>query len=236
MMAERITLPLSLRRAFKRMSPAHIASTLISARTIKRFADSVGMVYFGHVDQRQDDHKPIRGHTTSNTHIDSNYCVGRIKDYDCLLVTRNDTRLINGYLRHYHWLVMSVELHSVVNIPHMYVGYHANEAEYAHAPGSLPVVYVPQRQSYPHEFVQHYVLHGSSAHAMEIGALINKNVADVLLSHFGGASVEIIQKTLYVYIDTPKPTEQQLQSILSNTVWLAETIDTAIEYWQQQAA
>ena len=70
------------------MTPRHIVRSRMTSSAVRKFADSLGMVYFGLVNQRNDEHRLVRGHTVSATHRDDNYCVGTIRGYDtCLLYT-----------------------------------------------------------------------------------------------------------------------------------------------------
>jgi hypothetical protein len=49
---------------------------------LRRFSKKLGFVYFGNVDQHDDEHEVIRGLTVSTTHKDAHYAVGSFDDYD----------------------------------------------------------------------------------------------------------------------------------------------------------
>ena len=72
------------------MTPAHAVRTRLAKKTIQNFADQVGMVYFGYADQHGDDHRLVRGHTVSYTHVDNHVCVGSVRGYDATMLIRND--------------------------------------------------------------------------------------------------------------------------------------------------
>ena len=73
-------------------------------------AEKVGLVYFGYVDQRDDDHRLIRGHTVSQTHQDNHYCIGTVRGYDVMLALRNDViRTRSGKDERCHWLIYAID-------------------------------------------------------------------------------------------------------------------------------
>ena len=101
-MVRRIT-ELRFKRALRHSRPSHLLRKRQQRGAIESFADKAGLVYFGYVDQRDDDHRLIRGHTVSATHQDNHYCIGTVRGYDVMLVLRNDvvrvpsgTRLLSG--------------------------------------------------------------------------------------------------------------------------------------------
>lgn len=51
----------------------HSVSARSRGAVLKKFAHKIGLVYFGVVDQHQDDHEVIRGLTVSTTHRDDHY-------------------------------------------------------------------------------------------------------------------------------------------------------------------
>ena len=69
-------------RALRRLTPRHIAKTRATRQAMRRFADRAGLVYFGYANQHDDDHRLVRGHTVSHTHIDDYLCIGTIRGYD----------------------------------------------------------------------------------------------------------------------------------------------------------
>ena len=87
-------------------------------KIIRRFASQVGLVYFGTVDQHQDDHEIIRGLTVSTTHRDAHYAVGSYDGYDVSIVDRFDVTF-DAQLRpiEHVWLIFQVNLQDV-SLPH----------------------------------------------------------------------------------------------------------------------
>ncbi|HMH69872.1 MAG TPA: hypothetical protein VK502_00580, partial [Candidatus Saccharimonadales bacterium] len=54
----------------KAFMPAGIIQSQLHKRVFMQFADKIGFVYFGYVNQRSDDHRLVRGLTVSSNHRD----------------------------------------------------------------------------------------------------------------------------------------------------------------------
>lgn len=218
-----------LRRALRHMKPAHIVATRLTRRTIQKFADKVGLVYFGHVDQRDDEHRLIRGHTVSATHVDDHYCIGSVRGYDVMLTSRNDVvhRPHDPREQRYHWLIFTIDLHTKSDVPHLYVGHRSRDAAFADSYGQLYPLAVGSLGGYPHQFVSEYTIYGKATNAIEIEQTITAQLAMVIGSHFAGTSIEIEDNSIYLYIESERPDEALLEKMLSNGLWLAEQIDEA---------
>lgn len=226
-MTARDRLNVRMRRALRHMKPAHVVKTRLTKRVVSRFADKVGLVYFGYVDQKDDDHRLIRGHTVSQTHVDNNYCLGSVRGYDVLLVSRNDVvKTRAGVQQRCHWLIYTIDLHTKSSLPHVYVGHRSRDAAFMASFTRLYPLAIGNTGQYAHRFLSDYTVYGTAAHTLEIERMITPQIADVIASHFQGASFEIENGTVYLYVESEHPTEQLLERMLSNGLWLAESIDT----------
>ncbi len=220
---------LRMKRAVRHMRPRHVIRTQMTRKTIEGFAEKVGLVYFGHVDQRNDEHRLVRGHTVSATHIDDNYCAGTIRGYDVMLVSRNDVlkRPDDTKERRCHWLIVAIDLHTKAEVPHCYVGHHSQDSVFrASYERIYPLAIGSFYGAYPHRFISEYTVYGKATHALNIERTITPQVAMVIATHFSGASIEIKEGSLYLYIESERPNEALLEKMLSNGLWLAESIDT----------
>ena len=224
-MVRRIT-KLRFHRALRHARPSHLVRKRLQRSTIERFADAVGLVYFGFVDQRDDDHRLIRGHTVSATHQDNHYCIGTVRGYDVMLVLRNDVvRLASGKDKRCHWLIITIDLHTKADVPHCYIGHTSRDDEFAAAYCRLQPLAIGGLGAYPHAFSSNYTMYGSATNALQIERTIPPQVAEVIASHFQGVSVELEDNMVYLYIESQRPDEAQLDTMLSNGLWLAEAID-----------
>lgn len=216
-----------IRRALRRATPSHVVRTRMTKRTISEFAEKVGLVYFGYVDQRDDDHRLVRGHTVSRTHMDNHYCIGTVRGYDVVLVSRNDmVRTRSGKLERCHWLIYTIDLHTKQAVPHMYIGHKSRDAQFAASYELLTPLSIGHFGVYPRQFLNEYTVYGKPTHALEIEQYISPQVAEVIATHFKSASFEIEDGTVFLYVESEHPSEATLEKLLSNGLWIAEVIDT----------
>lgn len=212
------------------MTPAHLIRERLSARTIQRFADKVGLVYFGYVDQRDDDHRLVRGHTVSLTHIDNHYSIGSWKGYDVGLVARNDVVKLGAKSnQRCHWLIVTIDLHTTYELPHIYIGHNSVRRTFEASGSKLSVLQTGTFGVYPAEFANGYSLYGQPSHSIEIEQIITPQIAGVIAAEFHGSSIEIEDNSIYLYIETQRPTEALLEKLLTRGIWLAETLDATLK-------
>lgn len=217
-----------VRRAFRHMAPNRVAAARKTRGVIERFAEKVGLVYFGAVDQRDDEHRLIRGHTVSATHIDSNYCVGTVRGYDVTLNLRNDVIVLpTNQEQRCHWLMYTIDLHTSTDIPAFYVGHRNRDEAFRATYRPLRTLMVGATGPYPAKFIEDYTVYGSATNALAIEQTVTPVMAQVIAERFDGVSFEIDDNTIYMYIENEHPSEAQLEAMLSNGLWLAESIDAA---------
>ncbi len=225
-MAMTAHIPHSVKRIARRASPKRLVQTRLTRRVVEDFAEKVGLVYFGYVDQRDDEHRLVRGHTVSRSHTDNHYCIGTVRGYDVMFVLRSDVeRTKSGKQRARQWLIFTIDLHTKTDVPPCYVG-HCSEGEVcAVTYNRMHPLAIGGLGAYPHEFASNYIIYGAATHTLSIERTITPHIAQVMASHFAGASVEIEDNMVYLYVDVEHPTEAQLEKALSNSLWLAESID-----------
>lgn len=233
-MSGRSRLKIRLARALRHMTPAHAVRTRLAKKTIQNFADQVGMVYFGYADQHGDDHRLVRGHTVSYTHVDNHVCVGSVRGYDATMLIRNDVVQLQPPVagkkpkqQRCHWLIATVDLHTKRTVPHIYIGLRQHDEVYKSSYSRLRPLEIGNLAAYTPQFLGKYTIYGKMTHALEIERLISPQIASVITSHFNKISIEIERNTVYLYSENEQPNEVQLERILSNALWLAEAIDTA---------
>jgi len=74
-----------------------------------------------------------------------------------------------------------------------------------------------------------YNIYGAATRAIEIESIISPQAAEVIVSHFDKINIEIERNTVYLYTENERPTEAQIEKLVSNALWLAEVIDTAVQ-------
>jgi hypothetical protein len=194
------------------------------------FAETVGLVYFGHVNQRDDDDQLIRGLTLSHNHRDAHYSVGSLYKYDVALVERTDTiRYPNKPAHQHRWLVMQFDLHTVRDIPHVFLGLHTHsDAFYATLFAKFSTL---QRAPlgtfgmYDRSFTDRYAIYTTPAESLTVERLFDTEMTKIVAQHFGTLTVEISDGCLYLYSEHARISKHLLETMLQNGIWLAKHID-----------
>lgn len=200
--------------------------TKMMRRLVERFADRAGLVYFGSVSQRSDEHHIVRGLTVSTKHIDDHYCIGTVHGYDVVFVERTDS-IQKG--KHHRWHIMEFDLKTQSDLPHMFIGssshgygfHHLLQTKYPKlTPAGMNVT-----STYPDNFTSHYSVYVTPSHVIDAERIITPQVAEKIGAHFKGLVIEITGDALYVYSEKSHLSSELLDVMLANGVWLARAID-----------
>lgn len=211
----------------KALSPLHIKAVKNKKRIINNFCDDYGLVYFGSVSQREDDHQIVRGLTVSNAHKDSHYCIGSNDGYDVIFVERSDTILTNN--RHV-WHIMEIDLKLAKDLPHIFIG------SPTHGMGFHTLL----KTKYPYlscaplgafgkhstEFTDFFYMFTRPDQWVMAERIFTPDITETVGKHFRGLVLEIAKDSLFVYSEKPYLTPQLLTTMLTNGIWLARMIDT----------
>lgn len=203
-------------------------------RAIVKFAEKIGFVHFGSVNQHRDDHRIVRGFSVSSYHQDDNYAVGSIGEYNVTIVDRCDAVIqADKDIIMYRWLIMAFDLHIKQDIPHFFI--HANNHDvnsykpfFTAFPMMKPIE-IGTLESYGDEFTSRFTLFAKFSESIQVEQLITSGIAKVLGAHFWPFSAEIHDKVLYVYSTDKNVSNSLLQSILESGLWLAGQIDSQAE-------
>jgi hypothetical protein len=223
-----------VKKFLSRFKASTLSLRLSNKRTIMSFADKMGFVYFGHVDQWNDEHQLIRGLTLSPHHQDRHYSVGSVYDYDIVLAERTDSIRLHGKpSRTYTWLIMAFDLHTKADLPHIFLGPHTHsDATYAQIFtqfGQLQKVPLGTFGAHDKAFIDRYGIYTSPAEALTAERLFDNEITKTIGAHFGNTGVEISDGCLYLYSEHKLITNSLLETILKNGVWLAKHIDERAE-------
>lgn len=195
-------------------------------RLMKDFCDTTGLVYFGYVSQRDDEHHIVRGLTVSNNHRDNHYCIGTYEGYDLVVVERTDTSRTG---KEHVWYILEIDLKAKVDIPHVFISSNAKTAGFnellktkfhAMLPYSVGMVH-----PYPRIFTNEFTVNITHSNAVAAENLITPDIATKMAEHFKGLSVEVFHHSLYIYSEKQTVTKSLLTTMLTNGTWLAEQID-----------
>jgi len=204
---------------------------LATKKVIKRFAHKFGLVYFGYVNQREDEHELIRGITVSATHVDRHFCVGEFKNHDISLVERRNTLVYPEQPpSHYTWLIMQVDLKRG-GLPQVFIdGNHHDETFYMTLfmrfanMSNASTIFAPVNPL----FARTFGVFAPADKFDEIEAMLSGDIAAMLAHHFKQFDYEIDRDRVLVYAENPTAvTPHLLQEMLRVGTWLAGQLDKA---------
>lgn len=203
-----------------------LPSTHAKKHLITDFAERSGMVYFGYVSQRSDDHHIVRGLTVSTKHVDDHYCIGTHETYDVVFVERTDT-LQSG--KTHVWHIMEVDLKTNADIPHFFLGSSKHGLGFHELLGikypTLQALELGATSPYPASFTSYFSSYVTPAHLVTMERLITPEVAETIADHFKGIVMEVTEQALYLYSEKSHLSVDLLDTMLQNGVWLAKQLD-----------
>lgn len=202
-------------------------------KTMINFAEKHGLVYFGYVNQRTDEHRLVRGMTSAPNHRDNHYCIGSVDGYDVVLVERQTEITHPGKLPHATtWAILTVDLRRRKDMPHVFFDAGPrNETFYANLFtkfSKLKRVDFSTIAIHDHEFLTNYQIYAPLDRAIEAEQIFTTDITRNLGQHFMPLDIEVEDDTLYLYADDMQITPELLEAILKNGLWLANQLDLSI--------
>lgn len=219
----------SIRHVVHRLSPIFRQR----GKILRKFSESLGLVYFGMVHQHEEDYVPIRGFTASLTHRDTHYAVGTYNGYNIRLVNRYDIIRVAGNPNHEQFItIIEVELETK-SLPHMFfmpTGHEGGEYSrfYAIRPNMQPLNSMILNNRSP-ELHGRYQILSRATNAHKIEAFFTSPMIVSIGSRMWPHGIEIERGKLLVYITQHRLTKTVLDTTLASALWLAETIDEISE-------
>ena len=219
-----------MKKILNRILPRDVILRRANKRVIMSFAENVGMVYFGHVNHREEEHQLIRGLTLSTTHRDDHYSVGSLYKYDVALVERTDTlHYPDKPSQTHHWLIMQFDLQTTADIPHVFLGLHTHGATFY---SNLFAKFAQLQRAplgtfgmYDEAFTNKYAIYTTPAESLTVERLFDTEMTKTLAKHFGTLTVEISDGCIYLYSEHSRVSKHLLEAMLQNGIWLARHID-----------
>ena len=210
--------------------PLSLGREVATKKIIKQFARKFGFVYFGYVNQREDEHELIRGITVSSTHVDKHFCVGDYKGHDISIVERRNTLIYPEQPPvSYRWLIMQVDLRRD-GLPHVFIdGNHHDEnfymtlfMKFANMSNTSTVF-----GSTNPLFARTFRTFAPADRFDEVEAMLRGDTASMLAHHFKQFDYEIDGDRLLIYAENPTVTSHVLHEMLRVGQWLAGQLDKA---------
>ncbi len=200
---------------------------------LRKFADTMGLVYFGSMNQHEDDYEAIRGFTASLSHLDSHYAVGTYEGFDIRMVDRFDSYKRAGNKHHEQlWLIMEVDL-QITSLPHVFLvptGHEAGEYDklFTTQPHMQPLNTM-LLQKHSMEVHGRYQILSRTTNANKVEHLLPTPVMMGIASRFWPHGVEISGGKVYLYITQHRLSKTVLESSLASLLWLAAVLDESNE-------
>lgn len=202
-------------------------------RTIEKFVDKTGMIYFGAVSQSNDEHRLIRGFTASSSHKDNDFSVGTVEDYDISIVYRNDALIDkNDNAIFSNWLIFAIDLKNGKDIPHIFIKANNNEDKHFESlfisNPSFSKIKLGTFEQYPIDFLSRFSVYSSPANIIEVEKLLPADSMKLLAAHLWPYSIEVIDGVIYLYLNDKNITYSNLSSMLNVGLWMARHLDYMI--------
>ncbi len=196
---------------------------------IKAFANKFDLVYFGHVDHRYDEHAVIRGVTASTSHVDKHFAVGNVKQRDVSLLERtNRLRFPGKGESDYHWVIVQVDLHSGLELPHTFMdAHHHDEVFYSNLFINFANFQVATSLFVEHDpkFLEHFITYAPSDKFDDAASVLTSNVTSMLAHHFTNFDYELEGTTLYIYNSAPSVQEKDIEEMVRVGLWFADELE-----------
>lgn len=197
--------------------------TFHRGRIIRSVSERIGLVYFGTVNPRSDDHDSIRGITVSTKHMDRHFAVGAYDGYDISLADRTYQPL-HSDTKH-TWCVLQVQLQTA-QLPYMLITPNIHTKEFEGVISLNRTILSIPLTSYPHEFSSRYSIYMSSHDAHTVETVLPAKLAHESAVRLWPYAVEIHKNKMYFYITEHRLTETVLGSAIESALWLADYFDT----------
>lgn len=214
----------------RHLTPQKLAAARAHRKAIMKFADKMGLVYFGSTQRDDEDYRLVRGLTTSPHTLDAHYCIGTYEGYDTVFVERSAVnKAHHATVEGQHWLIMTFDLHTKAEIPHIFIGRREHSAAFYSqffvkftymSPLGLTTI-----DGYDTKYLDMYATYCRITDAADTTRLFDPALTKIIGERFNGLTVEVVEGTLYIYAENEAPTAHVLDIMLRYGVWLAQTID-----------
>lgn len=196
-----------------------------SKSVFKAICEEYALVYFGSVDQHNDEHEMVRGVTLSPNHHDRHYSVGTIHGNDVILVERTDrVRFPGRRTEEYTWLIFQVDLKGVM-MPHTFVdARHHDEAFYDNLFAKFArLTHVDKGvfADYDPMFLQRFSVYATPDGTDLLPTYLAMDTAATMAHHFGHFDFEWYQDRLLIYSTGRPATKHLIENMIRAGTWLS---------------
>jgi len=188
------------------------------------FAKKRKLVYFAHVDTRENDSQVVRGITLGMSVRDSHHLFGSHDGYDIICVQRQGEAGTNHL-----WTVMEFDLHTAVGLPHVMLGKKTEvQPLFESLLGihrDLQIHEFDDTKNHHRKFTKHFVAYAPPAHAPLVEHIISPELTSSLVDHIHRIVIEIEGDSVYLSVDDPTLSVQYLDKMMHYGIQFAKHID-----------
>ena len=206
-----------------------VVKTLSRARMYRDACERYGLVYFGSVDARDDEHTMVRGLTVSAAAIDRHYCVGSVEGFDLIMLERSD-QLHFPYKQpeSYRWIIVQIDL-DAIRVPHIFLDAHHHQSAFYDA---FFAKYPHMRRGDVNLFADHdprfggaFSVYSEPQNITLVMQVLHYDVTATLGHHFAHYDFELYEDKLLVYSSNRQPSRIVIDDLFRAGVWLAREIE-----------
>lgn len=201
-------------------------------RSIMKFAEHHGLIYFANNRSASLSVPIVRGVTSSIDQRDVNICIGTHNTYDIVFLERFATVSHPEYpSTKHHWHILSFDLHSHSNLPFVFIGTKQQSKTFY---ANLFTTKREARQLEPSffevskHFNAHYTIVASPAEQLLLTQLLTAPITATMAKYQHPFAIEIQDDTLSVITDSRQASEASLSKMLHYGLWLAAHIDANV--------
>lgn len=227
-------------RLLQPVSPLRILNQITSRKVFRAFSEAYDLVYFGHVSAQDDDHRLVRGVTTSAKHHDNYYSVGTIHGHDIILLEREDElRLASDTHSHkYRWIIMQIDLHGHHDLSHVFIdGKHHNDTFYRTLFAKFARLLRVDHgllADYDPLFIDRFTVYTPPDNTDRFPELLSAEAAATLAHHFGHFDFEWYQDQVIIYSTGRPASKHLLEHLLKAGIYLARELEKTASVPEQE--
>lgn len=218
-------------QAHKTYDALGLSEHAMRRRTIAKFAQKFGLIYFRTIDTSSPHFSLVRGVTNSIGQKDSNMCIGVHDGYDMVFIEREATlqSVDQPPVRH-RWHIMEFDLHSHDTLPFLFIGTKQQSKAFYSKLFTMhrDVRYVGADflQSHGH-FLPHYSVVASPAAHLYVTGVLTEEITGAMAKYQYPFAIEIRDDSLFVITEVGSATTiQPLTRMLHYGIWLARHLDS----------
>lgn len=195
-------------------------------KVIRSLTEKIGLIYFGSVDTRSDDHDSIRGVTASVKHRDRHFAVGSYDGYDISMADRT-YQPVHDTMKH-TWCVLQISLRGT-QLPYVLITPTIHKKDFDGVLNLNRNIVTAPDTLWPHEFASRYHVHASSHDIQTLTTLMTPAITMESAVRLWPYALELHGDKLFVYITEHRLTETVLGGAIESALWLADAFERQAE-------